>query len=334
MSRVELYERIRKDNRDDGLSIRALADRYHVHRRTVREALASATPTGRKVPEREAVVLGPWMELIRSWLVADRSVARKQRHTARRVHQRLSEECGASLAESTVRAFEAIRRLAERVGLARERPVTTSRGHEPGRNLPPDQERRLLTTFLAERRWCSETATELGLSVVLDQRGRRRVRFPFRLADQPIGWQDRLLGPGEPRWLSSPGPIRCPYEVDRLTRAHEVGAVWMVEGVSDCAAVIDAWPDAAVVGVPGAGGLKPTWVSAFVGLAVYIVADADDAGDKLRASVDQYLSPVAAAVHHVRVPPAQHDLDGWRLACGEDRRFEAELMAASEEVEA
>lgn len=44
MSRVELYERIRKDNRDDGLSIRALADRYHVHRRTVREALASATP--------------------------------------------------------------------------------------------------------------------------------------------------------------------------------------------------------------------------------------------------------------------------------------------------
>lgn len=107
MSRVELYERIRKDNRDDGLSIRALADRYHVHRRTVREALASATPTGRKVPEREAVVLGPWMELIRSWLVADRSVARKQRHTARRVHQRLSEECGASLAESTVRAFVA-----------------------------------------------------------------------------------------------------------------------------------------------------------------------------------------------------------------------------------
>lgn len=62
MSRVELYERIRKDNRDDGLSIRALADRYHVHRRTVREALASATPTGRKVPEREAVVLGPWMD--------------------------------------------------------------------------------------------------------------------------------------------------------------------------------------------------------------------------------------------------------------------------------
>lgn len=107
MSRVELYERIRKDNRDDGLSIRALADRYHVHRRTVREALASATPPARKVAERDSVVLGPWMEVIRSWLVADRSVPRKQRHTARRVHQRLSQEYGATLAESTVRAFVA-----------------------------------------------------------------------------------------------------------------------------------------------------------------------------------------------------------------------------------
>ncbi|MGH9301605.1 MAG: IS21 family transposase [Acidimicrobiales bacterium] len=107
MSRVELYERIRKDNRDEGLSIRALAARHQVHRRTVREALACATPAARKVPEREALVLGPWMEVIRSWLVADRSVPRKQRHTARRVHQRLSEEYGASLAESTVRAFVA-----------------------------------------------------------------------------------------------------------------------------------------------------------------------------------------------------------------------------------
>ena len=35
MSRVELYERIRKDNRE-GLSVRALAAKHHVHRRTVR----------------------------------------------------------------------------------------------------------------------------------------------------------------------------------------------------------------------------------------------------------------------------------------------------------
>jgi transposase len=106
MSRVELYERIRKDNRE-GLSIRALAAKHHVHRRNVREALVSATPPERKSPERVSPALGPWTTIIRAWLVADRSAPRKQRHTARRVHQRLVAEYGAQVAESTVRAYVA-----------------------------------------------------------------------------------------------------------------------------------------------------------------------------------------------------------------------------------
>jgi transposase len=100
---VEQFERIRRDARDDELSIRALADRHKVHRRTVRAALGDAVPPTRKPPARSAPVLGPYEATIRGWLVEDLTAPRKQRHTARRVWQRLLEEHGAVVAESSVR---------------------------------------------------------------------------------------------------------------------------------------------------------------------------------------------------------------------------------------
>ena len=48
-SRVELFEKIRRDRRLDDVSIRELADRHGVHRRTVRQALDDAVPPPRKV---------------------------------------------------------------------------------------------------------------------------------------------------------------------------------------------------------------------------------------------------------------------------------------------
>lgn len=43
-SRVEQFEGIRRERRDDGASIRELAESRKVHRRTVRAALADAVP--------------------------------------------------------------------------------------------------------------------------------------------------------------------------------------------------------------------------------------------------------------------------------------------------
>lgn len=108
MSRVEQFEKIRNDHRQ-GMSIRALAAKHGVHRRTVRQALASSVPPPRKTPERESPVLGPWKPTIRAWLEADvkDKVPPKQRHTAHRVFTRLAEEHGALVSESTVRAYVA-----------------------------------------------------------------------------------------------------------------------------------------------------------------------------------------------------------------------------------
>jgi lambda repressor-like predicted transcriptional regulator len=97
---VEQFERIRRDYREEGLSIRALAQRHRVHRRTVRQALVDAVPPPRKTPVRVALALGPYVSTVRRWLTEDLDAPRKQRHTARRVWQRLVEEEGARVAES------------------------------------------------------------------------------------------------------------------------------------------------------------------------------------------------------------------------------------------
>ena len=110
-SRVELFELIRRDHEAEGASIRELARRHGVHRRAVRQALASAMPPERKRPEgRPAPALGPYRGLIDEWLRADRLAPPKQRHTARRVWQRLVEEQGAQVAEVTVRRYVRARR--------------------------------------------------------------------------------------------------------------------------------------------------------------------------------------------------------------------------------
>jgi transposase len=110
-SRVELFEAIRRDRRRDGLSIRELAARHRVHRRAVRQALASAVPPPRKPRVFAAPVLDPVKPLIDAMLRQDMDAPKKQRHTARRILARLVDEHGVeTISYSTVRGYVARRR--------------------------------------------------------------------------------------------------------------------------------------------------------------------------------------------------------------------------------
>ena len=110
MTRVEQFEQIRRDHAREGLSVRGLAKRHGVHRRAVRQALESAVPPAKRAPEsRPAPQLGAFRAIIDGWLDADREAPRKQRHTARRIWQRLVEEHGAEVSERQVCRYVAAR---------------------------------------------------------------------------------------------------------------------------------------------------------------------------------------------------------------------------------
>jgi transposase len=133
---VELFEQIRKDSRAEGASIRELAGRHHVHRRTVRQALNSAVPPPRKqYPQRRGPAAGAYAVVIDGWLLADKAMPRKQRHTARRVWQRLVAEHGATMSEVTVSRY-VTRRKAE-LGLDHG-DVAVPQSHLPGAEAEVD----------------------------------------------------------------------------------------------------------------------------------------------------------------------------------------------------
>ncbi|MBD2759894.1 IS21 family transposase [Yimella sp. cx-573] len=140
-SRVELFAAIRRDARVEELSIRELAKRHGVHRRTVRQALASAMPPARKTPTRSSPRLDPFKDAIDDMLRADLDAPRKQRHTATRILARLIDEHAATgLSYSTVRDYVRVRRAQIDLegGRRVEEAAFVPQIHEPGEEAEVD----------------------------------------------------------------------------------------------------------------------------------------------------------------------------------------------------
>ncbi len=105
-AKVELFAEIRREYQFGIGTIKGVSRKLGVHRRVVRQALADALPPARVYRARAKPTLGPVQAFIDRILEGDRTAPRKQRHTARRIHDRLCRERPeAPVAASTVREY-------------------------------------------------------------------------------------------------------------------------------------------------------------------------------------------------------------------------------------
>jgi len=90
---VEVYARVRRAVQVDGMSIRQAAREFGLSRKSIRKMLQFSLPPGyeRKKPVARPK-LGPWLGIIDQILVDDQSQPKKQRHTAKRIFDRLRAE--------------------------------------------------------------------------------------------------------------------------------------------------------------------------------------------------------------------------------------------------
>jgi transposase len=110
---MEQWNDIRRRVLVDGVSKRSILRETGMHWRTLNKILTHSEPPGYQLTKpRERPKIGPFEDRIKQILEDDLKVHKKQRHTAKRIWERLRDENGYQGAYSTVR--EAVRRLTQK----------------------------------------------------------------------------------------------------------------------------------------------------------------------------------------------------------------------------
>ena len=126
MYQVESYLRVRRAVMVEGMSIREASRVFGLHRDTVRKMLAYSVPPGyRRQTTPRCPKLEPFTGVIDQIFEDDHQVPRKQRHTAKRIYERLRDEHGFDGQYTIVKDY-----VRERRRQSRERFVPLS--HPPG----------------------------------------------------------------------------------------------------------------------------------------------------------------------------------------------------------
>ena len=126
MYRVDLYARVRRACRVDGMSVHEASRVFGLDRKTVRKMLKFSVPPGyrrRSSPRRPK--LDPFIAIIDRILEEDRHCHRKQRHTAKRIFERLGDEHGFEGGYTIVKDYVRSQRL-------RRREMFIPLDHAPG----------------------------------------------------------------------------------------------------------------------------------------------------------------------------------------------------------
>jgi transposase len=92
MYQVDSYIKIRKAVMKEGISKREASRRFGVSRQFVDKALISPVPQPYQRLQTKPSKLDPYKVFIDDILLEDKGVHKKQRHTAKRIHERLQEE--------------------------------------------------------------------------------------------------------------------------------------------------------------------------------------------------------------------------------------------------
>ncbi|MGC2298137.1 MAG: IS21 family transposase [Acidobacteriaceae bacterium] len=126
MFEVELYGRVRRAVRVEGRSQRAVAREFGLSRETVRKMLQYAVPPGyqRQQPIKRPK-LGPWLGVIDAIAEDDKQRPARQRHTAKRIFDRLREEHGFTGGYTIVKDYV-------RSAMQRTREMFVPLRHAPG----------------------------------------------------------------------------------------------------------------------------------------------------------------------------------------------------------